>query len=51
MDPIGVAHAPANNIDMTRARYIERAIDCTLAFSIVFTPYLWNAVVSGKSPS
>ena len=21
-----------------------------LAFSLVFTPYLWNAVVSGKSP-
>ena len=22
---------------------------CKLAFSLVFTPYLWNAVVSGKS--
>ena len=29
------------------------AIDRTLrvlAFSLVFTPYLWNEVVSGKSP-
>ena len=23
---------------------------CMLAFSLVFTPYFWNAVVSGKSP-
>ena len=42
--------------DMTRARFYslpERARARSTArwlFSLVFTPYLWNAVVSGKSP-
>ena len=39
--------APANGTHPhTRVRYGSLAY----AFSLVFTPYLWNAVVSGKSP-
>ena len=41
---VAYAHAP----DMTRARQRSLpAIHRTLAFSLVLTPYLWNAVVSG----
>ena len=60
------SHAPANGITHIRACAMDRwrlmlrqtihphtrMRDGSLAyaFSLVFTPYLWNAVVSGKSP-
>ena len=59
------AHAPANGHLHTRVRHGSLASDAPandtptyaharwiarVSFSLVFTPYLWNAVVSGKSP-